>query len=52
LEDAEVFLLDILEGSPVATKEIRTAAAAHGHPWRTVERAKGTFGIMATKKGG
>ena len=31
---------DILEGSPVATKEIKTAAAAHGHPWRTVERAK------------
>jgi hypothetical protein len=44
-------LLDILEGSPAATKEIRTAAAAHGHRWRTVERAKGTLGIMATKKG-
>jgi putative DNA primase/helicase len=51
LEDAEAFLLDILEGSPVATKEIKTAAAAHGHRWRTVERAKGTLGIEATKEG-
>jgi putative DNA primase/helicase len=51
LEDAEAFLLDILEGSPAATKEIKTAAAAHGHRWRTVERAKGTLGITATKEG-
>ena len=51
LEDAEEFLLDILRDGAVATKEIKTAAAAHGHRWRTVERAKGTLGIMATKDG-
>ena len=50
-EDAEAFLLDILAAGPMATKEIKTAAGAHGHRWRTVERAKGTLGITATKEG-
>jgi hypothetical protein len=44
-------LRDISEGSPVATREIKTAAAAHGHRWHTVERAKDTLGTMATKEG-
>jgi putative DNA primase/helicase len=51
LEDAEAFLVHILEDGPIATKEIKTAAAAHGHRWRTVERAKGTLGVTATKEG-
>jgi putative DNA primase/helicase len=51
LEDAEEFLLDILRDGPVATKEIRQAAQAHGHKPRTVDRAKQTLGITATKVG-
>ena len=50
-EDAEAFLLDILAGGPVATKEIRDAAKAHGHKPRTVDRAKQTLNITATKAG-
>jgi putative DNA primase/helicase len=51
LEDAEAFLLDILAAGPVATKEIRKAAQAHGHKPRTVDRAKQTLNITATKVG-
>jgi putative DNA primase/helicase len=51
LEDAEEFLLDVLRDGPVATKEIKAAADAHGHRWRTLERAKGTLGVSATKAG-
>ena len=44
-EDAGTFLTDLLQAGPVATREIREAANAHGHSWRTVERAKkGTAG--------
>ena len=51
LEDAEEFLLDILRDGPVATKEIRAAASAHGHKPRTVDRAKQSLNITATKAG-
>jgi len=51
LEDAEAFLLDMLRDGPVATKEIRAAASAHGHKPRTVDRAKQTLNITATKAG-
>jgi putative DNA primase/helicase len=51
LEDAEEFLLDILRDGPVATKEIRAAASAHGHKPRTVDRAKQNLTITATKAG-
>jgi hypothetical protein len=36
----------------MATKDIKEAAAAHGHKWRTVERAKKTLGIAAAKATG
>jgi putative DNA primase/helicase len=48
-DDAEGFLLEILASGPVATKDLKAAAAAHGHKWRTVERAKAQLEIMATK---
>jgi putative DNA primase/helicase len=51
LEDAEEFLLDILAAGPVATKEIRAAASAHGHKARTIDRAKQNLNITATKAG-
>ncbi len=50
-EDAEAFLLDILETGPVATKEIEAAAKAHGHAWPTVKRAKRNLQVTASKTG-
>ena len=48
---AEAFLLDILKGGLVATREIKAAASANGHAWRTVIRAKQDRGIKAIKQG-
>ena len=50
-EDAEVFLMDTLKDGPVATRDIRAAATAHGHGWRTVNRAKQDLGVKAVKLG-
>src|SRR4029077_4348097 len=50
-EDAEAFLLDTLKDGPVATRDIRAAATAHGHGWRTVNRAKQDLGVKAVKLG-
>src|SRR5262249_61906656 len=47
-EDAENFLTEVLREGPMPTKELRAAAAAHGHAWRTVIRAKETLDIRAT----
>jgi putative DNA primase/helicase len=49
LAEAEAFLTDLLGSGPLPTKEIKTAADAHGHTWRTVRRAKDQLGITATK---
>jgi len=43
------FLQDQLAGGPVATRELRAAAAANGYKWRTVERAKTDLGVTAKK---
>jgi putative DNA primase/helicase len=43
--------METLRGGPMLTKEIKEAAVAHGHTWRTVERAKKTLGLVATKAG-
>jgi putative DNA primase/helicase len=51
VNDAESFLADMLRDGPVPTKELQAAAKAHGHAWRTVERAKGALGVTATKAG-
>lgn len=45
------FLRDMLAESPMTTKELKAAATAHGHSWRTVERAKQALGVTATKDG-
>jgi putative DNA primase/helicase len=50
-EDAEAFLIDTLKDGPVLSKEIREAASAHGHSWRTIERVKREMGIRAVKQG-
>ena len=41
IEDADTFLADFLKDGPMATREIKAAAIAHGHTWRTVERGSG-----------
>jgi hypothetical protein len=51
IEDAETFLGDMLRDGPVPTRDIQQAARAHGHSWRTVERAKKQLGIEAVKAG-
>jgi hypothetical protein len=51
IEDAETFLADLLRDGPVATREIKAAANAHGHAWRTLNRAKDSLGVKATKGG-
>jgi putative DNA primase/helicase len=51
IDDAETFLADMLRDGPVATKDIKAAASAHGHTWRTVERAKKSLGVVAAKGG-
>jgi putative DNA primase/helicase len=50
-EDAEAFLLDTLRDGPAPTRDIRAAATAHGHGWRTVNRAKQDLGVKAVKLG-
>ena len=50
-DDAEEFLQDILKSGTVSTKEIKEAANAHGHSWRTVNRAKAELGVKAVKGG-
>ncbi len=49
--EAERFLSEMLAGGPVATVELREAANAHGHAWRTLQRIKDDLGIVATKAG-
>ena len=49
--EAERFLSEMLAGGPVTTVELREAANAHGHAWRTLQRIKDDLGIIATKAG-
>ena len=49
--EAGRFLSEMLAGGPVATVELRQAANAHGHAWRTLQRIKDDLGIVATKAG-
>jgi hypothetical protein len=51
LGEAEDFLREQLADRPVPTKELRAAAEAHTIAWRTIERAKKSLGIEATRLG-
>jgi putative DNA primase/helicase len=46
-DGAKNWLRDFLIAGPVLAKELKEAAEAHGHSWRTVERAKGELGVEA-----
>ena len=47
--DVMAFLQDLLGRGPVATREVKAAAAANGYKWRTMERAKTDLGLSAKK---
>ena len=52
IEDAETFLADSPRDSPVANpRDSEGGRNAHGHTWRTVERAKKSLGVVARKGG-
>lgn len=44
-DDAKSWLRDFLLAGPVAAKEVKDAADAHCHSWRTIERAKGELRV-------
>lgn len=49
IEEAKQFLRDALRDGPMAHTDIKAAATANGHAWRTVERAKQSIGIEAIR---
>lgn len=50
-DDAMVFLKSLLSDGPVLVQTIKADAAAAGHSWRTLERAKKDAGIESRKGG-
>lgn len=50
-DEAEQWLVDQLKSGPVPVKELKKEAGAAGIAWRTLERAKGTAGVRARKRG-
>jgi putative DNA primase/helicase len=47
--EAVEFLADLLASGPQRVADIRKAAEANGHAWRTLERAKRELGVKAAK---
>jgi hypothetical protein len=50
LDEEKGFLREILAAGPVASKEVKSAAAAKGFSWASVRRAKKALGIKAHKE--
>ncbi len=50
LDDAKVFLTNLLTEGPVSSRQIRADAEGVGHAWPTVRRAQKALGIEAHKK--
>jgi putative DNA primase/helicase len=48
---AVAFLQEMLRDGPVAARDLRTAAQADGHRWRSLERAKEELGVRAIRRG-
>ena len=48
---AQAFLQEMLRDGPVPARDLRAAARAHGHRWRSLERAKEELGVRAVKRG-
>lgn len=51
LGEAKEFLVNILKDGPVSVRQIRSDAEDAGYAWRTLQRAKDSLGISATKGG-
>jgi hypothetical protein len=51
IEDAKLFLLQMLEDGPVLHDTLKAEAQAEGHAYRTIERAKTELGIISVRKG-
>jgi len=49
--EAAEFLTDFLSGGPKSQKEVKEAAEANCHAWRTVRRAQKELGIKPSKSG-
>lgn len=52
LGDAVGWLRDLLADGPKPSQEVKAAADAEGHSWRTVKRAKAPAGVESDKLGG
>jgi hypothetical protein len=48
---AEAWLREFLATGPQPQRDVKAAAEAHGHAWRTVERAKTKLGIKPYQEG-
>lgn len=51
LNQAQGFLIQLLEASPLPAKQIRDESNEAGHAWRTIKRAKANLGIRSVKEG-
>lgn len=51
MQDAKIFLRDLLSGGPVPSKQIRADAEGAGYAWRTIQRAQKALKIEAVKDG-
>lgn len=49
-DSAEDWLIEQLQDAPVLVTDLRVAADAEGHSWRTVERAKKELGIESFRR--
>lgn len=49
INEAEVFLRDILSDGPVASTQVKSDAASAGIAWASVRRAKTGLGVVASK---
>jgi len=51
LEEAKLFLANLLADGPVSSRQVRTDAIGAGFSWRTIQRAQSALGVDAYKRG-
>ena len=51
MQDAKIFLRDLLSGGPAPSKQIRADAEGAGYAWHTIQRAQKALKIEAVKDG-
>jgi putative DNA primase/helicase len=51
LDDAQAFLVSLLENGALTQKAIKSESKGEGHAWRTIQRAKKVTGIKSKKQG-